>query len=368
MLVQAGNCLDESKKGTYHMLASSKSQQTHRRAGFTLIELLVVVAVICLLIAILLPSLSQAKRYAKTVKCAAQIKHIDLAMYEYAQEWSDAILGNAHTSGSFLLNPLSAPQIYPTANGTYSDLNCPTISQIWDWSAPAAAEMGLPYETGGNFQSRKKRFIQMNTSTAFLCPENDILAASYASASFPAPTTAMLSYNTACCFQYLFDANDPQGNYPYWDVGYSDVTFQGYTPKIGSVGNPSQKIFIADGARWSDGAASPDVNLGYMGSGSSPGGHYSDYGPWSTYSRSYNLPRGRGWAMRHGSRNPNAPLSAYKFNAGFFDGHVETMDGLSGANPALWVPSGGQVLYDACFPEVQTKYFSGAAGSYLHVP
>ena len=42
--------------------------------GFTLIELLVVIAVLALLMAIILPTLNNAKLTAKQVVCAAQMK------------------------------------------------------------------------------------------------------------------------------------------------------------------------------------------------------------------------------------------------------------------------------------------------------
>lgn len=90
---------------------------TRSGRGFTVIELLVVVAIIALLIAILLPSLQQARQHAKTVMCASNLHHIGLAVanylygskatypasYVYPQDefgkWSVAAQGNADDFG-----------------------------------------------------------------------------------------------------------------------------------------------------------------------------------------------------------------------------------------------------------------------------
>jgi prepilin-type N-terminal cleavage/methylation domain-containing protein len=60
------------------------TQSRHR--AFTLIELLVVVAIIALLIAILLPSLSAAREQGKLAKCLANLRSIGQTLHQYALE------------------------------------------------------------------------------------------------------------------------------------------------------------------------------------------------------------------------------------------------------------------------------------------
>jgi len=62
-----------------------------RLRSFTLIELLVVVAIIAMLIAILLPSLSRAREQAKCTVCLSNLREIGLAMQMYGQEHRDQI-------------------------------------------------------------------------------------------------------------------------------------------------------------------------------------------------------------------------------------------------------------------------------------
>lgn len=58
-----------------------------RQRGFTLVELLVVIGIIALLISILLPALSKAKKQANTVKCLANMKQFGNAFVQYANDW-----------------------------------------------------------------------------------------------------------------------------------------------------------------------------------------------------------------------------------------------------------------------------------------
>ena len=68
-----------------------KASSSGRRAAFTLVELLVVVGIIALLLAIIMPSLSQAKNLAKQVTCLTNVKAQITAIHLYAAENDGAI-------------------------------------------------------------------------------------------------------------------------------------------------------------------------------------------------------------------------------------------------------------------------------------
>src|SRR3954463_3782015 len=64
--------------------------RAHHR-GFAPVELLVVIGIIALLISILLPALSKARKAANTTKCLAQHKQLMSAFLIYSSEWRGAI-------------------------------------------------------------------------------------------------------------------------------------------------------------------------------------------------------------------------------------------------------------------------------------
>jgi prepilin-type N-terminal cleavage/methylation domain-containing protein len=61
------------------------------RKGFSLIELLVVAAVVSLLFAIGLPSISRAKKHARRMQCLSQQRQIALAIHGYVADHRDSL-------------------------------------------------------------------------------------------------------------------------------------------------------------------------------------------------------------------------------------------------------------------------------------
>lgn len=76
----------------------------NRQYAFTLIELLVVVAIIVVLIAMLLPSLNQARLQAKDVQCLSNMRQIGLCTGIYAQNYNDVFPLNVDWTGSEYAN------------------------------------------------------------------------------------------------------------------------------------------------------------------------------------------------------------------------------------------------------------------------
>jgi prepilin-type N-terminal cleavage/methylation domain-containing protein len=82
--------------------------------AFTLVELLVVLAIIALLIALLLPGLSQAKRTGKLAIAHANLKQLGVATGSYAVDYQGAIFSFSWRGGETYLMADDSGQLVPT--------------------------------------------------------------------------------------------------------------------------------------------------------------------------------------------------------------------------------------------------------------
>ena len=313
------------------IMTSQKCSKPHgpSRDGFTLIELLVVISIMALLISLLLPSLVGARRTGQRVACMGNLKSLAEGMRQYAMDSEDWIIGAPAGSGAYLIGE-------PAAFG-------PAV-QRWDFMGPMADmwRMGLTKASRGVAGDRdvKKRFNQLRSNGAFLCPGNKFLAFKYGGSSGPdAGAGWMISYNTVR-YQLYRQENAP--------AGHEEKLPRGWRPSIGRIGVPSNKVFCADGSRYSTVTQVPDYDLGVN---AGFGGAFSDAGGYTTWSRSWDRSRAPGngdtggidarmYAYRHSTSEPSvgAPGNAFRLNLGFYDGHVESMGDLDASNPHLWLP------------------------------
>ena len=88
-------------------MPSPFNQGGNPKRAFTLLELLVVIAVIGILAALLLPSLSRAKEKARRTACLSNLRQVNFAIKLYADDNADS------------LPLLSQPNPYPNGVGAY---------------------------------------------------------------------------------------------------------------------------------------------------------------------------------------------------------------------------------------------------------
>lgn len=294
------------------------------RVGFSLIEVLVVVAMVALLLAILLPSLSAAREQARTAVCGTSLKHISMAAAAYGQEQQGWLVGSPNTSGNGARPGFAAGAYTPTA-----DHNHYPALQVFDWANPLLREFSV--KTPREFKSRYSAAVNLVPG----CPSNrrrtrpvqvqpliDLIP----------DNTLAPAYAVSRFFTYVgkkAQTGETAGTL-WW---HEDCIPPRYIPKLERVAQPSGKAFLADAYIVSKTQGEiANANWGFSSQGA---WRAHDEGP-VTYRGDYL--RDQMWRHRG------------TINIAAFDGHVERQrEGDSGANRGLgadarrarwWFPSG----------------------------
>ena len=142
------------------------------RGAFTLVELLVVIGIIALLIGVLLPALTAARKQAATVKCLSALREIGVAFNLYANFYKDAFpVVRQDTPDDGLPGPSQG------GPGRGPENLAPPVGQnryYTDMLMPFIAKGGRQnFEVSGTNASDRLAFEETRKSVLWGCPEWD---------------------------------------------------------------------------------------------------------------------------------------------------------------------------------------------------
>ena len=245
------------------VLLGCRVMQT-RRAGqraFTLIELLVVVAIIALLIAILLPSLSKARGQARTALCASRIVQLGKAFLVYADDYNECppFLGVTPGKG------------FPDWNTEIGGIRDPEenwlVSLPEDWSSEELRDrFYAAYESdwdqhGVDLPRSGTLFEYTRFEQLYRCPE-------FARVSHPEKTQSAFNYTRPeWCRKFRFPGGTPVSTgipgFPQEGGWPPQGDFKGDILRLSAVHAPARLMMVGD-EQWDRHVARPPEIFGEL--------------------------------------------------------------------------------------------------------
>lgn len=203
------------------------------RRSFTLIELLVVVAIIALLISILLPSLQNARKQARQIRCLTNLRgQSDAAIFYSMDNKNFVVRGTICLPSRSNISPgcPGGAGIYATALLLYLHVDGPFYTareqrRLWEESFPRMPRMHRVLSEVPQFQ----------------CPERAVISSNldYVSNAMPIPYTR---FNARADRDGLMPGENPEEGSPN-ETNYDWAT---RLDRISNAGHPGQMTFITE--------------------------------------------------------------------------------------------------------------------------